>query len=85
LFDLLAKTKLNNFEFAPLADRAMQTLLDRFLEEDIFFEYVPFTSFRLPNWSRLVWLSCIPPSRSAKEKGLLPSRNGYRLRKELKL
>lgn len=23
LFDLLAKTKLNNYEFAPLADRAM--------------------------------------------------------------
>lgn len=32
LFDLLAKTKLNNYEFAPLADTAMQTLLDRFLD-----------------------------------------------------
>jgi hypothetical protein len=52
LFDLLAKTKLNNFEFAPLADRAMQTLLDRFLEEDIFFEYVRQRPRRLPNWSR---------------------------------
>ncbi len=32
LFDLLAKTKLNNYEFATLADRAMDTLLDRFIE-----------------------------------------------------
>jgi sulfur carrier protein ThiS len=31
LFDLLAKTKLNNYEFATLADRAMDTLLDRFI------------------------------------------------------
>jgi hypothetical protein len=37
LFDLLAKTKLNNYEFAPLADQAMQVLLDRFISEDIFY------------------------------------------------
>jgi hypothetical protein len=49
LFDLLAKTKLNNYEFAPLADRAMDTLLDRFIEEDIFFEYVPQPTCRPPN------------------------------------
>lgn len=40
LFDLLAKTKLNNYEFAPLANQAMEVLLDRFLTEDIFLEYV---------------------------------------------
>jgi hypothetical protein len=40
LFDLLAKTKLNNYEFAPFADSSMDILLDRFIEEDIFFEYV---------------------------------------------
>jgi len=32
LFDLLAKTKLNNYEFAPLADKSMEILLDRFIE-----------------------------------------------------
>lgn len=31
LFDLLAKTKLNNYEYASLTDNAMATLLDRFL------------------------------------------------------
>ena len=37
LFDLLAKTKLNSYSFATFADEAMSTLLDRFLDEDIFF------------------------------------------------
>ncbi len=52
LFDLLAKTKLNNYEFAPLADGAMETLLDRFVEEDIFFEYVCSLLSRRPSWLR---------------------------------
>lgn len=84
LFDLLAKTKLNNFEFAPLADRAMQTLLDRFLEEDIFFEYVRLSPCRLPNWSRSASPSSTPPSRNAEGNALSLISNVSRLRREQK-
>lgn len=84
LFDLLAKTKLNNFEFAPLADRAMQTLLDRFLEEEIFFEYVTLSSFRLPNWSRSVSPSSTLPSRNVKENVLSRTRSACKPRSEQK-
>jgi hypothetical protein len=84
LFDLLAKTKLNNFEFAPLADRAMQTLLDRFLEEDIFFEYVQLSPRRLPSLSRSASPSFTPRSRNAEENGPKPTRNASRPRREQK-
>lgn len=38
--DLLAKIKLNNYDFTLLADQAMETLLDRFLGKDLFLQYV---------------------------------------------
>lgn len=40
LYDLLAKTKLNSHSFAKLAQDCMDVLLDKFLGEEIFTEYV---------------------------------------------
>lgn len=42
LFDLLAKTKLNSYSFSVFATEAMEVLIERFLGEDIFLEYVIF-------------------------------------------
>jgi hypothetical protein len=39
LFDLLAKTKLNSYSFSTFASDAMDVLIDRFIEEEIFLEY----------------------------------------------
>ena len=66
-FDLLAKIKLNNYDFTKLADQAMGTLLERYLSKDIFLQYVLLTTCRLPNWSKSVLpSSTIPSNTSAK-------------------
>lgn len=49
-FDLLAKIKLNNYDFTLLADQAMETLMDRFLGKELFLQYVFWTLFRPLNW-----------------------------------
>ena len=76
LFDLLAKTKLNNYEFAIFADQAMEDLLDRFLSDEVFLEYVPCPPLRPPSWSRSVWLFFTRPSSTRRATASWGSKKG---------
>lgn len=42
LYDLLAKIKLNNNCYVEMANESIGILLDRFLEDELFFDYVLF-------------------------------------------
>ncbi len=41
LYDLLAKIKLNNNCYVQMANESMGILLDRFMDDELFFDYVP--------------------------------------------
>jgi hypothetical protein len=40
LYDLLAKIKLNNNCYVQMANESMGILLDRFMDDELFFDYV---------------------------------------------
>lgn len=42
LYDLLAKIKLNNNCYVQMANESMGILLDRFMDDELFFDYVNF-------------------------------------------